>query len=570
MAAGSGLGTRLAFWIMASLDNSFTENTFGDLSYTFLEPVPNYLTCIICYGLLKEAVATDCCAKMFCCEHSSRTEQICPACRHEPLSVSRNRGIDSIVKDLKVFCPKHKKGCQWSGHLCFEPEHRVACGYVSVPCEKECGVKVQRRFMKSHLTEECRLRELDCEFCDFKGTAADMTVHLETCPEYPIICPHGCELQLPRKGLNDHSSTCSEAPVPCPFAGAGCDVMSVKRKELAGHLETSVGAHLLLLATSNQCLTEEVVELKKEREGLLERSKKEAASLEKVSAELQEVKAELQQVKMEVYQVKGEVHRMIESERPNKAASVTNVEVSKYAPISRVSDHRLFKPVGFSDDGLSDNGTSNSQDGWEEEEVEEEEEEEEEEEDEEEEEEEEEYSSQSSGGRSMRLGRVFRVEQRSWVEDIYNSSISVITEWGSSLILKYQNVGADMITDNTWNSRRFTDNEGYEMCLCVTPNGIKQAKGCFVSVQMQIMPGEHDDMLEWPCNAELDVEILNPHGNYNHCRKTMDFTSFPHECVCEPDGWNSNEPWGILRFLNHNQLLGYLWNDTLYFRVSNA
>ena len=540
---------------MAFLDDLFTENTFGDLSYTFLEPVPNYLTCIICYGLLKEAVATDCCEKMFCCEHSSRTEQICPACRHEPLSVSRNRGIDSIVKDLKVFCLKHKKGCQWSGHLCFEPEHRVVtCGYVSVPCEKECGVNVQRRFMKSHLTEDCRLREIDCEFCDFKGTAADVTVHLETCPEYPIICPHGCELQLPRKGLNDHSSTCNEAPVPCPFAGAGCDVMSVKRKELAGHLETSVGAHLLLLATSNQCLTEEVAELKKEREGLLERSNREAASLEQVNAELQEVKAELQQLKMEVNQVKGEVNRMIERKRPNNTASVTHVEVSKHAPVSRVSDHRLVKLAGFLDDsspsddcGLSDNGRLNSQDGWEEEEE----------------------SSQSSGGCSMPFGRVFRVEQRSWVEGIYNPRISVITEWGSPLIFKYQNVDADMRTDNTWISRQFRDNEGYEMCLCVIPNGINQAKGRFVSVQMQIMAGDNDDRVEWPCNAELDVEILNPHGNYNHCRKTMDFTSFPHECVCEPMAW-CNDPWGILRFLNHNQLQDYLWNDTLYFRISNT
>ena len=534
----------LHFCIMASLDDSFTENTFGDLSYTFLEPVPNYLTCIICYGLLKEAVATDCCEKMFCCEHSSRTEQICPACRHEPLSVSRNRGIDSIVKDLKVFCLKHKKGCHWSGHLCFEPEHRVVtCGYVSVPCEKECGVNVQRRFMKSHLTEDCRLREIDCEFCDFKGTAADMTVHLETCPEYPIICPHGCELQLPRKDLNDHSSTCNEAPVPCPFAGAGCDVMSVKRKELAGHMETSVGAHLLLLSTSNQCLTEEVAELKKEREGLLERSNREAASLEKVNAELQEVKAELQQVKMEVNQVKGEVNRMIESEGPNNAASVkSHLKIFEHIPVL-MSGHRLLMGEDVSNDGQSDTGTSNSH--------------------------EEELESSSGSGASNEGHRQHRAAWISWVEGIYNPRISVITEWGSPLILKYQDVDADLGTDNTWISRKFSDNKGYEMRLWVTPNGLSQAKGHFVSVQMQIMTGDNDDNLEWPCNTELNVEILNPHHNRNHCKKTMDFTSFPEHCVRQPNAWY-NDPWGILRFLNHNQLQDYLWNDALYFRVTIA
>lgn len=38
----------------------------------FLEPLPNYLTCIIsAYGLLKNAVATDSCEQMFCFKRSS-------------------------------------------------------------------------------------------------------------------------------------------------------------------------------------------------------------------------------------------------------------------------------------------------------------------------------------------------------------------------------------------------------------------------------------------------------------------------------------------------------------------
>ena len=96
---------------MASSDDSFTEceETFGDSSYTFLEAVPDYLMCIICYGVLKDAVATDCCEKMFCSEHSSLT-QTCPVCRHAPLTVVRNKDIDGIVKDLKVFCLHRKKG----------------------------------------------------------------------------------------------------------------------------------------------------------------------------------------------------------------------------------------------------------------------------------------------------------------------------------------------------------------------------------------------------------------------------------------------------------------------------
>ena len=508
---------------MATLNDSFTENTFGDLSYTFLDPVPNYLTCIICYGLLKEAVATDCCEKMYCYEHSSHTEQSCPACRHSPLSVSRNRGIDSIVKDLKVFCLKHRKGCPWSGHLCFEPKHRnTACGYMQVPCEKECGVKVERRFMTSHLTEECLLREVGCEFCDYKGIAANIALHLETCLEYPIVCPHGCELQLPRKGLNEHSSTCDEAPVPCPFAGAGCNKMPVKRKELAGHLETSVGAHLLLLASSNQHLTEEVVELKKEREDLLERSRADAASLEKVNVELQQVKTELQEVKMDLNQVKDRVNNVVEKERSNEATEELESEC-----VAISVQHRFLRYDGKSNDSESD--CPEVYIPW----------------------------------AQIRM-------RRSWVEDMYDANVSTVLEWDSPIVIKYQIVADDISTDSTWTSPQFNDSEGYAMRLCVTPNGINQAKGRFVSVQMQMMPDEYDDVLEWPCNAKLDVEILNPQDDHSHCWKTMDFTSFPEHCVCQPWLRSGNEPWGILRFLNHNQLQDYLWNDTLYFRVTHA
>ena len=249
---------------MTGLDNSFTENTFGDLSYTFLEPVPNYLTCIICYGLLKDAVATECCGKMFCYEHSSRTERVCPACRHTPLAVARNKGIDSIVKDLKVFCLHREEGCQWSGHLCFEPDHRNStCEYEVVSCTKGCGADMQRQHTVTHLLQDCPQREVKCEFCDVIVTAAELKSHQESCPDYPVGCPHGCELTLPRKKVEEHSTTCPELHVLCPFAGAGCN-QRVKNKDLAVHISSSVVEHLLLISAENVSLREELQTLKKD------------------------------------------------------------------------------------------------------------------------------------------------------------------------------------------------------------------------------------------------------------------------------------------------------------------
>ena len=236
---------------MSGLDDSFTENSFGDLSYTFLEPVPNYLTCIICYCLLKKAVATDCCGKMLCDEHFPHTNRICPACRHTPLAVTRNKGIDNIVNDLKVFCLLREEGCQWEGHLCFEPNHRnTTCEYEVVSCTNSCGTDMQRRNMESHLVEDCPQREIKCEFCETVVTANELESHQESCPDYPLGCPHGCEVTLPRKEVEEHSTMCPEMTVPCPFAGAGCKGL-VKNKDLADHVQVSVVEHLSLISAQN-------------------------------------------------------------------------------------------------------------------------------------------------------------------------------------------------------------------------------------------------------------------------------------------------------------------------------
>ena len=265
---------------MTGLNDSFTENTFGDLSYTFLEPVPNYLTCIICYGLLKDAVATECCEKMFCYEHSSRTERVCPACRHTPLAVTRNKGIDSIVKDVKVFCLHREEGCQWKGHLCFEPDHRKrTCEYEVVSCTKGCGADMQRRLLETHLLEYCPEREVKCEFCEVIVTVAELESHQESCPDYPVGCPHGCELILPRNKVEEHSTVCPELPVPCPFAGAGCNKL-LKNKDLDDHVQASVVEHLSLISAQNISLRDDQDALKQE---LLQVSAENASLREKLT-----------------------------------------------------------------------------------------------------------------------------------------------------------------------------------------------------------------------------------------------------------------------------------------------
>lgn len=246
------------------------ELQFGDLSYLFKEPVPRYLTCMICLGLLKEPVATDCCGKMFCTTHlSSKMDKTCPACRTLGYSVSRNKGIDGIVNDLKVFCVHHTAGCEWSGHLCFEPNHRQSdegCKFEVISCKAGpgCGFRSQRQNMAAHTASECQLREFECEYCSVKGVYKAVVSHWDDCPEFPVACPNSCGLgEMRRKQLISHLATCPEHVITCQFSDIGCNA-SLKRRDEDEHMTASMAEHIVFLLKENKDLRKDVTMLRGE------------------------------------------------------------------------------------------------------------------------------------------------------------------------------------------------------------------------------------------------------------------------------------------------------------------
>ena len=474
---------------MSSLDDSFTENTFGDLSYTFLEPVPNYLTCIICYSLLKEAVATECCGKTFCEEHVPLTYRICPACRHTPLAVARNKGIDGIVNDLKVFCLNHEEGCQWKGHLCFEPNHRKgtgerACEYEVVVCANSCGADMQRRHMVAHLLKECPQRELKCEFCGTIVMAAELESHHETCSDHPVLCPHGCEVTLPRKGMEEHFTTCPELPVPCPFAGAGCN-LHVKNKDLAAHMQASVVDHLSLISAQSISLREELLQ---------------------VSAENTSLREELNTVKLEHLDNQCQLRLMEAKVEELSRELCTTAKQSKDLVVSVVQ--------------LKESAKS------------------------------------------------------SWHRYLTHMSSLVAEEL--PIVFKYEDFQHDLAHDyGTYTPTFYTSHGGYRLRLVIFPDGLKW--GGWMSVTAIILPGVHDDELSWPFDGSLQVEVLNQLGDYGHCSKEMDFVRFPRKWKERP--WfdrkeEKSTGWGILRFINHHNLLEevdghrYVVDGTIYVRIT--
>ena len=122
----------------------------------------------------------------------------------------------------------------------------------------------------------------------------------------------------------------------------------------------------------------------------------------------------------------------------------------------------------------------------------------------------------------------------------------------------------------------YTSPGGYKMCLCVYPNGDGVAEGTYVTCYICLMPGEHDDTLEWPFQGEVTIELLNQLEDKNHKEYTLHYNeSTPNTSKQRVTKDAKSKGWGYTQFILHSELkynpitnCRYLKDDSLYFRVS--
>ena len=126
-----------------------------------------------------------------------------------------------------------------------------------------------------------------------------------------------------------------------------------------------------------------------------------------------------------------------------------------------------------------------------------------------------------------------------------------------------------------WCSTPFYSARGYKMRLQVYANGHKKGTGTHVSVFVQIIQGEYDNILTWPYTGTVTFEIINCKGDRYHVGTTIDFKEAIYAgCGNKPTNENEAHGYGIPQALSHDTLYStyseYISNDDiLYIRVSS-
>ena len=104
----------------------------------------------------------------------------------------------------------------------------------------------------------------------------------------------------------------------------------------------------------------------------------------------------------------------------------------------------------------------------------------------------------------------------------------------------------------------YTHTHGYQMCVCVYPNGYGKGKGTHVSVFTLMMRGSFDDYLKWPFRGEITIQLVNQAGDHDHVEKIIRYNDETPDRVAGrvTGSERATHAQGFTHFLAHTDL-GY-------------
>lgn len=122
------------------------------------------------------------CAK--CVEMIVKADAKCPNCRDYLQVRKMNRYLKHILASMKMRCHLHTNGCPVALPLEELINHENQCDFESVPCPKQCGQRIIKKFIDTHIENECALEDVKCKFKE-------------------------CGIKVPRNQLEKHHAECS-------------------------------------------------------------------------------------------------------------------------------------------------------------------------------------------------------------------------------------------------------------------------------------------------------------------------------------------------------------------------
>ena len=445
------------------------------------------------------------------------------------------------------------------------------CGFVPLKCHA-CNESVPRRGLRVHLSDLCVQRPFRCEHCgEYNSKYLDViNHHWPQCPCYPVECVNKCGAYPKRKDLQQHiSNECLLTNIPCEF----CSV-PVLRREMHEHLVSNLTTHVPLMVDDKfnrlhqqvDEADEKVRELRQENQYLQDdveklrlqvgKNKEEIHRLREDNLETQSLYSEMRQQNDEFMKNYDDLREDYEGlqvvycdlrvdhdnlredyedlkrendQLQNKVQQLSkDIELAKRERKSRADDllhqtaakikHGTCRNLPDFDEYYESNTSHSDSD-----------------------------SSQASGAKYHPMPFSKRQDEQSSIPPI-TLKMSDYSSYESGSLGRY------------WESKPFYSDRqpSYKLCLSV------RARSGNLSVYVRLMHGDYDDQLDWPFNADITVQLVNrgARGGRDWERKIL-FRDGRR--VTKRD--TAGEAKGGSNFFRLHENSPFIKNNTLWFKV---
>ncbi|XP_070531729.1 TNF receptor-associated factor 2-like [Ptychodera flava] len=465
--------------------------------------------CVLCLLILKQP-RQSLCGHRFC---SSCIDDLirearrykCPICSTEDPTledsilcietINPDYAIKREMRNLSAKCIN--EGCEWTGIFIKYVEHEETCDYGLITCFKQgCSEKIKRKDLNIHLERNCRMRVIQCRYCDITLIYKDFGDHMERdCPGAMVMCKF-CDEAVPRGKIQMHideqTGNCKRTRQACKFHELGCEEM-IDRNRQREHSEESIHNHMELLSSK-------VVDLQVATES----HEANTTALDEISSRVGEQGTTLESLHGRVVAVETDVQRMVAQphQAPNDKEEQTttqkrNIQRSEERVRSLQSRATVLQTKVATSEGIV--AVLNGQVERNAERI-------------------------GNGKREMRknqddvaaLERKIRAQDKIMalkdvslaendlrIQSLERTSYDGVLSWKITDFARKKSDAISGRTPSQYSPFFFTGRYGYKMCARIYLNGDGMGKGNHVSLFFTIMKGEYDAILRWPFRQKV-------------------------------------------------------------------
>ena len=535
----------------------------------FVEVDLSHYTCPVCKDVFKDCVQLPCGHK--CCNScvdelfppDSTEDGQCPVQEEDCFKFSKSQvlpdyGTRRDILRLKVYCKFKENGCDKTVEWSKLENHCTSCDYRSVECPNKtygCEEIVLYKNITDHVTNCCQFSPVVCEYCQEPVIRRDLQEHHEnTCPQIQIPCKYHCDItKLPRQQMLQHYNNCPIKPAKCPYASAGCKFEG-KESEVRDHEQKSFVEHLTLNQNYIQTLERQNIDVKEELQALrqekdiwqsqISETKKDYDNLVQQFEWLKKDSAEF---KIRVVSTVEKVFGMEELLR-NVPTKQTTDHLGRELRSLKDSQESLERKLSDMDKrGLTGNGNSRN--------------------------------NTDPSNESLKK-QIQNLEKQTAIQDIRLAELDLrfqILETASYdgiliwKIMDYSRRKNDAVSGRTYSlfSQPFYSGRfGYKMCGRVYLNGDGMGKGSHLSLFFVVMKGEHDALMPWPFQQNIQMALLDQHDGTQSI--TDSFRPDTSSSSFQRPTTDMNTAVGCPMFVSHSKLESrkYLKDDTIFIKVA--